>query len=37
MKQIGEVIEGRPLFHVVPSDSVRSVARKPKLTAQELT
>jgi CBS domain-containing protein len=28
MKQIGEVIEGRPLFHVVPSDSVRSVARQ---------
>jgi len=28
MKQIGEVIEGRPLFHVVPSDSVRSVARR---------
>jgi CBS domain-containing protein len=27
MKQIGEVIEGRPLFHVDPTDTVRHVAR----------
>jgi CBS domain-containing protein len=28
MKQIGEVIDGRPLFHVTPTDSVRSAARE---------
>ena len=27
MKQIGEIIEGHPLFHVSPADSVREVAR----------
>jgi CBS domain-containing protein len=27
MKQIGEIIEGHPLFHVAPADSVREVAR----------
>jgi CBS domain-containing protein len=27
MKQIGEVIEGRPLFHVDPTETVRQVAR----------
>jgi CBS domain-containing protein len=27
MKQIGEIIEGHPLFHVSPTDSVREVAR----------
>ena len=27
MKQIGEVIEGRPLFHVDPTDTVRKAAR----------
>ena len=27
MKQIGEVIEGRPLFHVDPTDTVRQVAQ----------
>ena len=27
MKQIGEIIEGHPLFHVAPTDSVREVAR----------
>jgi len=27
MKQIGEVIEGRPLFHVDPKETVRNVAR----------
>jgi CBS domain-containing protein len=27
MKQIGEIIEGHPLFHVAPADIVREVAR----------
>jgi len=27
MKQIGEVIEGRPLFHVDPTETVRKAAR----------
>ena len=27
MKQIGEVIEGRPLFHVDPTDTVRKAVR----------
>ena len=29
MKQIGEIIEGHPLFHVSPADSVREVAFRP--------